>query len=176
MTRIEFTDILSVDEALKEKVRVWRNREEVNKFFINRHFITPEEHCGWIEGLQQKDDEKFWIVFYDHVPIGSVYLQNVNIESKSSEWGFYIGEKEYRGRGLSGCIIYQLLEYFFDTMGFEVLITKVLSENVTAVKIYNKFGFSKESEDAIGNKNVIFLRFSREEWFAHKEVLRIGNL
>jgi UDP-4-amino-4,6-dideoxy-N-acetyl-beta-L-altrosamine N-acetyltransferase len=175
MNNIEFIDILDVDDDLKEKVRQWRNSGQVNRFMLNRHAITKEEHSKWIEGLESNAEQKLWIVFVDKTPIGSVYLKNPNYNQLISEWGFYIGEGDYRGRGFGKRILYKFLENFFESMGFKVLNTKVLSDNAAALHIYSAFGFIETgrttSEDS---SEVVELRFSRAEWMKHKEEIANG--
>lgn len=177
MTRIEFTDILSVDDALKDKVRQWRNKEKIRKSMLTQHIISKEEHFSWIESLKQKNNQKFWLVFADNVPIGSVYLQNINHSQLNSEWGFYIGEDAYTGKGLAKQIVYKLLSYFFDVMNFETLFTKVLPINTTALHIYKTFNFIETGKSTTDSGHeVTCLRFSKADWLKIKEdLLDAGN-
>jgi UDP-4-amino-4,6-dideoxy-N-acetyl-beta-L-altrosamine N-acetyltransferase len=172
MTRIEFTDILSVDDALKDKLRQWRNKEKIRKSMLTQHIISKEEHFSWIESLKQKNNQKVWVVFIDNVPIGSVYLQNINHSQLNSEWGYYIGEKDYRGKGLGKRILYKLLLEYFESMKFETLITIVLSRNITALKIYEKCYFRKtEASVTSDNEESIRLEFTKNDWLKHKKEL-----
>lgn len=174
MNDIEFIDVLDVDDDLKEKVRLWRNSEQVNRFMISRHVITKEEHSKWIENLEKNAEQKLWIVFTDKTPIGSVYLKNSDYNQLISEWGFYIGESNYRGRGLGKHILYKFLETFFDSMGFKVLNTKVMSDNAVALHIYSAFGFIETGRTTSDDSSeVVELKFSRADWLKHKE--EIGN-
>ena len=141
MRKIKFENILKVNDEIKEKVRQWRNKEEIRKHMLNQHIITKEEHLNWIESLKNRDDWKFWVVFIDEIPIGSVYLQNIDFKNLTSEWGFYIGEDDFKGKGLGKYILFKLLEFYFEEMKFEVLFTKVLSDNIAALNIYRKFKF-----------------------------------
>ena len=169
MNHIEFIDILSVDDELKNKVRRWRNKERIRKSMLTQHQISKEEHLKWIKSLAHNDKQKFWVVFANNIPIGSVYLQNINYSKLSSEWGFYIGEDAYTGKGLAKHIVYKLLQHFFEVMKFGVLFTKVFSGNVLALKTYRKFKFAEmgRSRDNSG-KEIVILRFSKSDWERYK--------
>lgn len=162
---LKLVDILSVDDELKDKVRCWRNKERIRKSMLTQHVISKEEHFNWIENLRHKDDRKFWIVFANDVSIGSVYLQNINYNQLNADWGFYIGEDAYVGKGLSKRILCKLLQYFFEVMKFEVLFTKVISDNTVALNIYRKFKFAEiNGLSANGGKEIVTLSFSRTDW------------
>lgn len=170
MKSIRFTNILDVDKQLKEKVRQWRNKEEIRKFMLTQHIISREEHLKWLENLSKNEGQKFWIIFVDDVPIGSVYLQNINYKALNSEWGFYIGEDTYLGKGLAGLIIYKMLTIFFEEMKFDTLLTRALSNNTRALNLYRKFRFV-DITHSVGNDSnkIVTMRFTRNEWIESKE-------
>jgi UDP-4-amino-4,6-dideoxy-N-acetyl-beta-L-altrosamine N-acetyltransferase len=160
-----FVDILSVGDELKEKVRCWRNEERIRKSMLTQRVISKEEHFKWIESLRHKNDQKFWIVFANDVSIGSVYLKNIDQNKLRAEWGFYIGEVTHVGKGLGKHILYKLLKHFFEVMKFEVLFTKVFSDNTIALNIYRDFKFTEVSRLLSNNgREIITLSFSRADW------------
>jgi len=173
MREIKFINILRVDDELKEKIRQWRNREEIRKFMLTQHIISKKEHFKWIESLKNRKDWKFWIVFIDGAPVGSIYFQNIDYKNFSSEWGFYIGESSYRGKGLSKDILFKFLEMFFEKMEFEDLHIKVLSSNVIALNLYKKFKFKEVDRVPFKNKEkIVLLKFSKKDWLKWKEELK----
>ncbi len=172
MKEIKFENILKVNDEIKEKVRQWRNKEEIRKHMLNQHIITKEEHLNWIESLKNRNDWKFWVVFVDEIPIGSVYLQNMDFKNLTSEWGFYIGEDDYRGKGLGKYILFKLLEFYFEEMKFEVLFTKVISNNIAALNIYRKFKFKMINDFLDNQRKVVLLKFTKKDWSKWKEMLK----
>ena len=169
MKEIRFVDIQSAGADMQEKVRLWRNTGRIRRSMVNQHEISSKEHAKWLDTLKNSESRKFWIVYVDQVPIGSVYLQDINYDDLSSEWGFYIGDERYLGQGLGKDILYTLLELVFEKMKLKVLITRVLSDNAQALSLYKKFDFIEL--DKLPYKNDItlnLLRFSREDWFKFK--------
>lgn len=165
MNALKFTNLLDVDDKLKSKVRQWRNKERIRRFMRSQHAIEAKEHHRWVESLGQRDDQKFWVVFHGESPIGAVYLQDINYRQLNAEWGFYIGDDSYLEMGLGKKIIYMLLAYFFEEMNFKVLFTKVLSDNVIALSLYEKFKFSEINSDVFDNhRKIITFNITRNNW------------
>lgn len=173
MNNLIFVNILETDGVIQEKVRQWRNKEEIRKCMLNQSVIGPEEHARWLDGLRRRGDSKFWVVFCKDVPVGAAYLQNVDREKATTEWGFYIGEEAYKARGLGQQILFNLLEEVFDRMEFEILLTKVLSSNVGAIHLYKKFYFNeKDRFFSRDQREVIILEFTKSAWARTKEELK----
>lgn len=172
MEGIKFVNILKVNDEIQEKVRQWRNKEEIRKYMLSQHIITKKEHLNWIESLKNRNDWEFWVVFVDEIPIGSVYLQNIDFKNLTSEWGFYIGEDNYRGKGISKYILFKLLEFYFEEMKFEILFTNVLSDNIAALNIYRKFNFKIINNFLNSQREVILLKFTKKDWSKQKERLK----
>ena len=145
---IRFVDILEVDHDLIEQVRLWRNNENVSKFMFTNHKISEEEHNRWIKNLRVKNDSKAWIIFIDEKPIGLVSLSDIDYERKETEWGFYIADEDFRGKGLGKTVLKKLMKMVFDDMGFEKMNTMVLDNNPVALHLYKKLGFR-----VLGNHN-----------------------
>ena len=88
MNNPSFINILETDEIIRGKVRRWRNKEEIRKCMLNQSIISPQEHARWLDGLGRRADNKFWVVFWEDVPVGAAYLQNVDHQKATTEWGF----------------------------------------------------------------------------------------
>ncbi len=172
MKEIKFGNILKVNDEIKERVRQWRNKGEIRKYMLSQHIITKEEHLNWIESLKNINDWKFWVVFVDEIPIGSVYLQNIDFKNLTSEWGFYIGEDDYLGKGLGKYILFKFLKMFFEEMNFKILFTKVISSNIAAINIYRKFRFKMINDFFDNQRKVMLLKFTKKDWSKWKEMLK----
>lgn len=172
MKEIKYINILKVNDKIQERVRQWRNKEEIRKYMLSQHIITKEEHLNWIESLKDRNDWKFWVVFIDEIPIGSIYLQSIDYKKLTSEWGFYIGEDDFKGKGLGKYILFKLLEFYFEEMKFEVLFTKVISNNIAALNIYRKFKFKMINDFLDNQRKVVLLKFTKKDWLKQKEMLK----
>ena len=180
MEELNFIDILKLNADIQEKVRLWRNKEDIRKHMINQHIIKKEEHSNWIESIKYNDINKFLVIFLDNKPIGSVCFQNINYKNLTSEWGFFIGEDEYRGTGIGAIVEYIILEYFFNIMKFKVLSGLVLEDNISVINMHKKFGFRSEKKKRILDRNDcegILLTIKNIEWNTiRKNILRKLNI
>lgn len=169
-----FINILETDGVTREKIRQWRNQDEIRQWMLNQNVISKEEHARWLDGLSRRADNKFWVVFINDVPVGAAYLQNIDMKKETTEWGFYIGEDVYRGKGLGKQILFNFLEKVFDEMHFEILLTKVLSDNAVAIQLYRKFYFGEKGTFFSKDKREVMLfEFSSGDWARTKEKLKV---
>lgn len=58
-------------------------------------------------------------------------------------------------------------------MGFNTLLTKVLSDNTASLHIYREFGFTEMGRAFVdGDKEILRLSFHRNDWFRQKENIK----
>jgi UDP-4-amino-4,6-dideoxy-N-acetyl-beta-L-altrosamine N-acetyltransferase len=157
---IEFKDITEIDLTIIEKIRTWRNKERVRKFMLNRDIIGAKEHSDWVKSFAYDQDKIFWVIYIDKIPMGAIYLQNIDFANKASEWGYYIGEDNYVGRGYGKKILHQFLDMFFNEIGLQTLVTMVAIDNDIAIKIYKNFGF----ETAETKNGYIRMEYTKEQF------------
>jgi UDP-4-amino-4,6-dideoxy-N-acetyl-beta-L-altrosamine N-acetyltransferase len=175
---IDFENILDVSEELLEMVRKWRNSTSVSQYMMTNHDISPEEHRRWIENLKTKATAKAWAIRFDGRPIGLVSLTNINLEEKTAEWGFYIADESTRGKGIGSAVLYQLLEYAFETLKLRSLSTSVMENNPNALHLYEKFGFEidpTEQQSLLREGRlieVVTMELSRGTWVRKRKSLQ----
>lgn len=125
---------------------IWLNDPEI-KFLTNTPDFSEEDQKKWFEGLEQKIDYKIWGVSFDSIPIGVFGIKNINLNDKSGEYWGYIGEEQYRNKGLGKTIMNNLLEIAQTELKLEKIFLKVLLENVVAISFYRKFDFLEISRE-----------------------------
>jgi len=96
----------------------------------------------------------------------------MDFKNLTSEWGFYIGEDDFRGCGIGAIVEYIILEYFFSAL--------VLEENISVINMHKKFGFRSEKKKRILDKNDcerILLTIKNIEWNTiRKDILKKLNV
>ena len=167
---IEFVNILDVDEDLIEQVRKWRNSKNVSKYMYTDHYISKEEHRRWIEKLKTRKNAKAWIIRYENKPIGLVSLSDIDYKNKTTDWGFYIADESIRGKGIGTIALQKLISIVFDEMKLNKMHTIVFNNNIVAIKLYEKLGFTKvgkRQEKIVRNGEIIELinmEISKRNW------------
>lgn len=142
-TRIYLT---AIGEQDTDRVIAWRNKPFVRKWFLYREEFTREGHRKWLENVVgQGRAEQFiiWVREEQH-PIGSVYLRDIDREAKKAEFGIFIGEEEWLGRGIGEEAAKLILDYGFEELGLHKIKLRVLADNKRAIASYRKAGFVEE--------------------------------
>lgn len=129
----------------------WRNSPEVSKNFIFRDTLTREMHMSWLNEnvftgkcIQYIIEEK-----HSNIAIGSVYFRDVNFEMNSAEFGIFIGEDAYRGKGIGSNVTNLFKNFGFQTLKLKKIFLRVIGENIRAYKSYVKAGFVFEHYESI---------------------------
>ena len=93
------------------------------------------------------DSSKIHFVIVDNQTnelIGMVGLLGISNKDRHAEVYLTIGEKEYRGKGLSTEILKILITYSFQNLGLERLYAHNFIYNIASQKMFEKVGFIKE--------------------------------
>lgn len=109
-------------------------REDINQFIEcakedakkgkNYHFAFVDEN------------DEYW---------GTVSLKNIDMIAKNAEYAVCFRKKAH-GTGMAAQATGEILDYAFYNLGLDRVYLNVLSENIRAVKLYEKLGFQYEGE------------------------------
>lgn len=135
-----------ITETDTEMVLRWRNSDMVKQRFIYRKDISPIEHQEWLDTKVKTGKVAQFIIYIreSDVPIGSVYLQNINFVHKNAEYGIFIGETEALGHGFGTEAAKLVIRYAFEQLGLHKLYLRVISDNERAIRSYERAGFAVE--------------------------------
>ena len=129
------------DEQFLEKSWEWLRDPEMKTLVMSPDF-TREEQLQWFSRLPGKSDYLIWGLSCDGAPVGAAGLKHVTKEA-AEYWG-YIGERQYWGIGLGR----EAMNFVVDQarkLGLHELYLNVHEDNIRAVQLYTKFGFSTVS-------------------------------
>lgn len=173
MNGVRFLNILKCDSKLQEQVRNWRNKKAVRRFMLNQHFISKDEHFCWLKNLKKSKDKKFWVVYYQDISIGAVYLDQINQKKKSAQIGIYIGEDKYRGKEIGKIVLFNFLKLCFETTRVEILLAKVMKANIVAQKLYQNFFFKPVGAIRMErNKKILLFKLTKKRWLNSQDWLK----
>lgn len=155
-----------ITEADTPDIVRWRNSEIVRQYFITQADFTPESHMYWFNNyIKTGKAVQFMIVTReDNKPIGSVYIKDLDNEHKKGEYGIFIGEGSYLGKGYGSEAARLMLEYAFRTMKLHRVYLRAFTDNERAVGSYKKVGF--EVEGILRDDVCIRGRFRDITWMA----------
>lgn len=149
----------------------WRNSELVMNNLFSQTRLTPENHRKWFfDVVQTKKAFQFIIELNHNIPIGTIFLKNIDYSNLKCEMGIFIGEESFRGKGYSKKAINQTLDFAFNKINMNKVYLLVLLENTKAIKIYEEIGFSHEGvlrHDYLRNEmfhDVVIMGLLKTEW------------
>jgi len=122
----------------------WRNSDFVRNNFVIREKFTEQTQEKWLSDVVAKGKAIQYIILNDNFPIGSVYIRDIDHVNKNGEFGIFIGEKDYIGKGLSLFATKEILKIAFETLSLHRVYLRVFIDNIPAIKTYEKAGFIKE--------------------------------
>jgi len=122
----------------------WRNSEFVRNNFVIREPFTERSQKKWLSGVIAKGKAVQYIILSGNSPVGSVYIKDIDYAHRNGEFGIYIGEKDFTGKGLSFSATKEILKIAFEKLKLHRVYLRVFPDNIPAIKTYEKAGFVKE--------------------------------
>lgn len=126
----------------------WRNIDFVRNNFLYREKFTEEIHKHWLETKVATGEVVQFIIEHEEngnkVPVGSVYLRDIDKENSCAEFGIFIGEEYALGKGIGTESAKLLLNFAHNQLGLHRVFLRLLADNISAYKAYRKAGFVVE--------------------------------
>lgn len=150
---INFTEC---SDNIKNKIYLWRNNIEINKYSARKKDILIEEHLNFIESLKNSNDKKFFIVQDKDDIIGVINF--INITEISAVAGYY-KNPELERKGVADILFNEIKKYAENYLNIKEIIMFVFKENKISIHCIEKNGYKYISE----KENVIKYRLDLYE-------------
>lgn len=124
-----------------ENVVRWRNNPLVKANLYSQDDLTIEQHINYFHKYIESGLVHQFIIVADDVPCGTSFLKNIDLVSKRAEFGIFIGENDYRGKGIGKVGTRKTIEFGFKKLGLCSIYLTVLKDNVAAISSYEAVGF-----------------------------------
>lgn len=137
-----------------DNILKWRNSPSVKKNFCIQQDLTKQTHFNWYNNKILKNEVVQFIIIdkTSNKEVGSTYLRDIDMKNKKAEFGIFIGEEVARGKGIGTETTKLITQYAFEKLGLHKIYLRVFSNNMQAIKAYEKAGFEIEGtakEDVI---------------------------
>lgn len=129
----------------------WMHDETVNCFFRYPFAgMTLEKAKNFIKYSFDEENQHFAIVDDKDEYLGTVSLKHISEKDHNAEYSIVL-RKKAQGTNSAARATTEILKYAFDELGLHRVYLNVLSDNITARKLYESCGFDYEGEfkDAI---------------------------
>ena len=131
-----------------ETLRLWRNQAAIRRWFVYSGIISAEQQQIWWEKYAAVSDEVMFMLetLPNNLPIGAVSLYKI-IPGSSAEFGrLMIGSLAAQGQGFAVAAVCLVTEFGFKTFQLNNIYLEVFPDNISAIKVYEKAGFSKQGD------------------------------
>jgi GNAT superfamily N-acetyltransferase len=111
--------------------------------------------------IRNSNKEKIWIVEYKNEVKGCIAI--VDYENNIAQLRWYVLDKDIQGRGIGRQLIEEALKFVRDK-GYKKVLLWTVSEQLKAIKIYEKNGFScieKKHHDILWGKEITELCYEK---------------
>lgn len=138
---------ISIDDCNETYVN-WLNDKDVNKFLEVRwerqSIDTIKEYAEYM--IKSNHSILFAITYgKSKIHIGNIKIGSISEHYHNAEISYFIGKKEYWGKGIATRAIKLVSEYGFNELKLHKMIVGVFDENIGSIKALKKAGFVEEA-------------------------------
>ncbi|MFC1696987.1 GNAT family N-acetyltransferase [Nanoarchaeota archaeon] len=129
-----------------EKYTHWLNDIDVTKYLMQTgQVITIENEEEWFERIIKKKEEKLFAIIDKETmeTIGNVGLHDIDPINRTANFGIFIGNKEYWGKGYGTEAGKLIIDFGFNILNLNNIWLQVYGYNKRAVRAYEKIGFKE---------------------------------
>ena len=85
-----YKNYVVMSEEEKRLVWQWRNHPEIRKWMSNSDIIPLDSHLAFIEGLKNRTDAYYWLVFKEEKPIATLNFTHIDYNDNSGMPGYFL--------------------------------------------------------------------------------------
>jgi RimJ/RimL family protein N-acetyltransferase len=134
----------------------WRNLPDVYRGFIEYAPLSTTQQAAFLESLARDATRRLWLINAleapapasagGSVPVGTVGIMHLDWRNRRCEFGpIFIGELEYRGRGIAKDAEILVLDYCFNHLGLHKVIAHVPESNADVIPFHEAAGFRRDT-------------------------------
>jgi UDP-4-amino-4,6-dideoxy-N-acetyl-beta-L-altrosamine N-acetyltransferase len=152
---IELVNFLDLSYDEKIMVLEWRNHPNIRKWMFTQDLIALDNHLNYIDSLSSKKDREYFLVKQHNQAVGVIDFTNIDKKRLTVEFGLYVKPNL---KGIGSLLMQEIVDYAFNTLKMQTLISEVFEENSLAIKLYKKFNF----RSIIKKENIIVMELKNE--------------
>ena len=137
----------------KEMVLAWRNHPNIKRWMYTQEDISLENHLNFIKSLENNNEKLYFLVKKEDEYIGVIDF--TNITTNKAEIGLYAKPSL---RGVGSVLMESIIDYGFNVLKVDALISEVFEHNESAIRLYEKFDFKETSR----RENIIVMELKNE--------------
>ena len=125
----------------------WLNDYEVTKYTEQKNFNhTIDSVNEFVDEKYNSSTDQLFGIFYENIHIGNIKLGPIQWQHKAAEISYFIGNKDFWGKGIASKCINAVLEYATINLSLEKINAGYYDLNIGSAKVLKKCGFIIEGE------------------------------
>jgi RimJ/RimL family protein N-acetyltransferase len=149
-----------------DRIHRWHNSQELYQSLVGEcHSPALETVRDWLaEKCRPNPREVSFAICRssDSLHIGNIYLKQIDTVRGDAELHMFIGDADQRGHGFGAAAIELILQYATVELGLRRIYLRVLQENVAAVRLYLRCGFSVNHDGREADESPGVLRMTKD--------------
>ncbi len=134
-----------ISEAELGQTLAWANDPELRRLILRVGEVSPEDQLRWFECLQTDHTRLVFAIFRQGRHVGNTGFYHWDQAHGRAEFWVLLGHEPSRGQGLGSTTLKLMLGHGFGVLGLHKIFLHVGEENIPAQRLYEKFGFQRES-------------------------------
>lgn len=122
----------------------WRIQENITQYLFTNPQITLEGQKKWFEKIKNDNSQIRWIIYVNDIPVGSIYLVDIDYNNKRCELGWFIADKEVKSLELAMALQQNVFDYAFDTLKLNRVCGLIIDTNKKVLTLDKYCGFEEE--------------------------------
>lgn len=159
--------LLSISEEDLLTLMEWRMSPEVTKYMYTDPKLTLDIQKQWYKNVKNDKNNLCGILYCDKKKIG---FYNIKVQKNICYMGHYIGDLNFRKKGIGTIVEKNLYSYCFNEIGADEIIFEVLEINTNAINMHLKLGCTikhKLKDHVVKNQikyGVVVMSISKQQW------------
>jgi diamine N-acetyltransferase len=134
-----------------ENTYQWMQDKNLKEMFLLDRVISLESHENWFTSIIKDDSQEIYAIEFGDVHVGNIGLKNIDIQNQKAEIWIYLGDLNYRGRGIAKAAILELLD--MKKHDLKKIYAHVVDYNFASLKLFLSTNFNIE---AFLRKEIVF--------------------
>jgi RimJ/RimL family protein N-acetyltransferase len=135
---------VSIKELAKNHIETivdWLKANEIHGTFIG---FFPKEKKALLEYLLKSVNKKYFAIYFDDKFVGIIGAERINKNFSKLEMKKFIGDKEFRGKGIAKSSTFLFLYYAFRILDYNKVYIHSMDTNIKNINLNSHFGFNLE--------------------------------
>ena len=123
----------------------WLQDKDVNLYSDNQYrTFSIESQRNYIQSCNDDNNQQLFGIFDNDVHLGNILINGLISHHKKAEISYFVGKKEYWGRGIASFAISEAIKIARSTYSLNKLYAGLAEPNIGSKKALEKNGFVHE--------------------------------